>query len=447
VSFFDDVLQSNCLFQLRVSSITTRCNITTTFPESPELAPGVDFRINCDSVPGACDTDNSTDDTPPPPMAPIPVPSDFAIDPNVIVPPINLPVGINQPDAQANNTEESSAIDMDNMPTPPPLPMFIIGENLPVVPPVAQPMPPGFTPPESSISIIEISPNGSNAGGMEIVPQLIAPPLCEQDMFDVQPSLSQLSPSLIDLTVTWLERQPLPPPPPPTYFAIRYGPLVRQLVDDDRVLSDIVPGFETIVRTGQQSLDGLTFPDPTREINVSGLQRSSLLKVQICAIYDPNSEPFIQWDTVPSHRVDLAALDPFLELEDVKTESPSMMSPEDIQEATNEAIALAIGDAIESSVPSQTTQADEDQVEVPLVIVMGDDHQTAPSTLYWITVLAGLMLMMMTAVFVFLCLRRMCISRRRMVKVIEKEPKQFVFVTTPQMPPPTFNEVVKGPIV
>jgi hypothetical protein len=440
LSFFDDVLQSNCNFQMRISSISTRCNITTTFPEDPSLAPGVDFRINCDTMPGACD--NSTDDTPPPPMAPIPVPLDFAIDPDVIVPPINLPAGINQPDEQANNTEEIPAIDLDNMPTPPPLPLFIIGD-LPVVPPQAQPMPPGFVPPGSSISIIEISPNGSNVGGMQIVPQLVAPPLCEQDMFDVEPSLSELSPSLIDLTITWLERQPLPPPPPPTYFTIRYGPLVRLLVDDDREQSEIVPGFETIVRTGQQSLDGPAFPDPTREINVSGLQRNSLLKVQICAIYDPNSEPFIQWDTIPSHRVDLAALEPFLELEDAQTETPSISS-EEIIDATNEAIALANANTIDSSIPVQTTQTDEDQVEVPLIITVSLDNQNASSSLYWITVMAGLMLMMLTAVFVFVCLRRMCFGRRRMVNVVEKEPKSFVFVTTPQMPPPTFNEVVKG---
>jgi len=319
---------------------------------------------------------------------------------------------------------------------------------LPVVPPQVRPMPPGSNVPSgSSVSVIEVGPNGTRIDSVEIIPQLVAPPLCEQDMLDVQPSLSQLSPSLVDLAITWLERQPLPPPPPPTYFIIRYGPLVRQLVDDDRELAEIIPGYETLVRTGQQPLaDGPLIYDPTRQINVSGLQRSSLLKLQICAIYDPNSEPLIQWDQIPSHRVDLAALEPFLELEQTQTNSPSMSSA-DIQEAANEAIVLAIPNIIDGSSPSQTTDTTQDQVEVPLVIAVELDSQDAPSTLYWITVMAGLMLMILTAVLVFICLRRVCLSRRRMVKVVEKNPQHLVFVTTPQTPPPAFNDVVKIPMV
>jgi len=298
------------------------------------------------------------------------------------------------------------------------------------------------------VSVLEIAANGSGVQTMQIIPQLTAPPLCEQDMLDVQPAVSQMSPSLIDLSVTWLERQPLPPPPPPAYFIIRYGPLVRQLVDDDRTLAEIIPGYETFVRTGQQSSDasGPLLPDPTREINVSGLQRSSLLKLQICAIYDPNSEPLIQWATIPSHRVDLAALEPFLELENTQTFSP--MTSSDILDATNAAMGLAIGSPTDdSSGPSASTQIDQDQLEIPLVIAVEVDQNTS-STLYWITVMAGMMLLTMTALFVFICLRRMCHNRRRMVEVMDKQqPKSFIFVTTPPPPPPTFNEVMKVPIV
>jgi hypothetical protein len=438
VSFFEDVLKADCLFQMRLISSSTRCNTTTFYDEAPSLAPGVDFRINCDTVPGACSQENSTSSAPSP-VAPIPVPLVASIiDPDAVVPPVNLPKGISQPDQQVNNTDDISMIDM---PTPPPLPIFVISDNLPVVPSQSQPMPPG-----SSVSIIEISKNGSGVQSMEIIPQLVAPPLCEQDMLDVQPVLSPMSPSLIDLTITWLERQPLPPPPPPTYFIIRYGPLVRQLVDDDRKLDEIVPGYETFVRTGQQSLDGPILPDPTREINVSGLQRSSLLKLQICAIYDPNSEPLIKWDTIPSHRVDLAALEPFLELENTQTFSP--MTSTDIQNAANGAMGLAISNVgpLDPLDPSQPTQIDQDQVEVPVIIAVQTDPDTS-STLYWITIMAGMMLLMLTAFFVFICLRRMCRSRRRMVKIVDKEPKSMIFVTTPQPPPPAFNEVVKVPIV
>jgi len=251
---------------------------------------------------------------------------------------------------------------------------------------------------------------------------------------------------LIDLTITWLEHQALPPPPPATYFIIRYGPLIRQLVDDEKQ-PEIIPGYETFVRTGQQSVDGPLLVDPTREINVSGLQRSSLLKLQICAIYDPNSEPLIQWASVPSHRVDLAALEPFLELENTPTIAP--MSSADIEEAANNAMGIALGpltvDSASSS--SQATQTDQDQMEIPLIIEVQVDQDTS-STLYWITVMAAVMIMMLTGAFVFICLRRMCNSRRRMVKVnTDKEPKSFIFVTTPPPPPPTFNEVVKVPIV
>jgi len=428
LQFFDDVLQSNCLFHMQVSSLSTRCNTTTNYdPSSTAMVPGVDFRINCDSVKGACDNDNSSESsTPPAPMAPIPVPSSaVAADSDDFVAPMNLPPGINQPDEQLNSTDVST--DMDNMPTPPPLPLFLEGNQQFQVVPLAKPMSPG-----ASFSVIDVAPNGSGIQSVPINPQTVIPPLCEVDMLDVQPSTSPLSPSLIDLTVVWLERQPLPPPPPPTYFAIRYGPLIRQLVDDNRQEAEIIPGYETIVHTGQQSQGPPMMPDPTRQISISGTQRSSLLKLQICAIYDPNSEPMIQWDTVPSHRVDLAALEPFLELENTPT-IQSIPSVDDIQDALGMA--------------PQTTQTDtgnsNTEAESPLIIQVGVIDTNTSSTMYWMSVMAGLMLIMFTALLVFVCLRRVCNSRR-MVKVVKYEKPAVVVHTLP--PPPFVNEVVKVPL-
>jgi len=266
---------------------------------------------------------------------------------------------------------------------------------------------------------------------MAVIPQAMLPPLCDLDMLDVLPTLNPISQSLVDMTVVWLERQPLPPPPPPSYFSIRYGPTVRKLVDDDRQQSEIIPGYETFVRSGQQA--DRTLPDPTRQINIAGVQRSSLLKIQICAIFDANSEPLIQWDSVASHRIDLAALEPFLELENAPPSSA------DIQDA----LAAAMNVAAPPAPSPPSTQPTDDTVDVPVIITVGADPN-ALSAMYWISVLGGLTLMMLTAVLVFLCLRRLC-SSRRMVKYVEAK-KPTYFVNTVSAPPPTFNEVVKVPL-
>jgi hypothetical protein len=344
----------------------------------------------------------------------------------VVVPPLSfpgyLPPGIDQPDAKDSNGTGSS--DVDDMPTPPPLPLFIIGESQQAPGALnAQPIPPGG----ASISVINVAPNGTSVETMAIIPQAMLPPLCELDMLDVIPGPSPLSPSVVDLTVQWLERQPLPPPPPPSYFSIRYGPIVRNLVDDARQPSEIIPGYETIVRTGQQS----PLPDPTRQIAITGIQRNSLLKIQICAIFDPNSEMLIQWDTVQTRRIDLAALEPFLELENA--------SPADIQNAAAATINSAVPSVLDPAPPTQNINDD-----MPLIITVNADPDAA-STMYWITVLASVMLVILTAAFVFMCLRRTCNSRR-MVRYVEPKQKPMFIVNTIPAPPPTMNEVVKVPL-
>jgi hypothetical protein len=301
--------------------------------------------------------------------------------------------------------------------------LFIIGESQQVGAPNEQPMPPGM-----SVSVIDIAPNGTSIQTMDIVPQAMLPPLCDLDMLDVLPSLNPLSQSLVDLTVVWLERQPLPPPPPASYFTIRYGPTIRKLVDDDRQQNEIIPGYETIMRTGQQQL-GNSLPDPTRQINVSGIQRGSLLKIQICAIFDANSEPLIQWDSVSSHRIDLAALEPFLDLENTQP------SPVDIQDALAAAVNVGMPPA-PSPPPAQAT--DDDTVDVPIIIAVAVDPN-ASAAMYWISVMGGLTLMMLTAVLVFICLRRMCGSRR-MVKHLNTKAPMYI-VNTVSAPPPAINEV------
>jgi hypothetical protein len=417
LSFFQDVVQSNCLFQMRVISLTTRCNTTITYDDNSLVAPGIDFRISCGSIEGFCN-DTSTL-VPPSAEAPIPVPATTLVDSDALNLPGYLPPGISQPPENVSTGQD--------MPTPPPLPLFIIGESQQA--PNEQPMPPSSG---MSVSVIDIAPNGTSIQTME-VPQAMLPPLCDLDMLDVVPSLNPLSQSLVDLTVVWLERQPLPPPPPASYFTIRYGPTIRKLVDDDRQQNEIIPGYETIMRTGQQQL-GQSFPDPTRQINMSGIQRGSLLKIQICAIFDANSEPLIQWDSVSSHRIDLAALEPFLDLE---SNSPS---PVDIQDALAAAVNVAMPPA-PSPPPAQAT--DDDTVDVPVIIAVVNDPN-ASAAMYWISVMGGLTLMMLTAVLVFICLRRMCGSRRMVKHLKTKEP--MYFVNTVSAPPPTINEVVKVPL-
>jgi len=184
-------------------------------------------------------------------IAPAQPPADLPSNDFVIVPAISAPGFV--PSGIVPSQDGANLTDVD-IPTPPPLPFFP-DNSAPLMP-----MPPGPV-----ISIIS-SQNGS---GVQIVPinQQIEP-MCDQDMFDVQPAPSPLTSSLIDLTVSWLERQSLPGLPTPTYFTIRYGPMVRYLVDDGRQDYSIMPGYETIVRTGQQT-PGV--PDPTRHIDIPGL--------------------------------------------------------------------------------------------------------------------------------------------------------------------------------
>jgi len=445
LSFFDDVLQSDCVYHMRVVSISSRCNTTVYYGENSTV--GIDFPINCDSFPGACANSTNEDDDDDsetlPVMAPIPVPDTVSIDPDAVVPPLKLPEGIDEPDETSTPVEAP----VPEMPTPPPLPLFVIDENgdFPMAPPQEQPMPPG-----AGFSVVDFSPNGTGIENVQIAPRLIVPPLCEQDMFDVQPSVSTLSPSLIDLSVLWLERQPLPPPPPALYFVVRYGPLVRQLVDDNRQDDEIIPGYEMFMRTGQdQSPDLPMIPDPTRQINISGLQRSSLLKVQICAIYDIHSEPMLDWTSVSSHRIDLAALEPFLELETAQTDPP--MDSGEIQDLAN---ALIMQSLVDSQVPSQPVEptVEESEVAIPVVIAVDMKHGRSDDdddSYGWLAIVAGIMMVVMTAMIVFVCLRRTCNGGRRMVKVIDNDHhKHLVLVTSTQVPPPPFTtEMVKTPIV
>lgn len=340
----------------------------------------------------------------PPAQPPAELPSnDFVILPAISAPGF-VPSGIAPSDAG-----DFGNIDI---PTPPPVPFSVDG---------SAPMPP-----RPSISIID-SQNGS---GVQIVPinQQIEP-MCDQDMFDVQPAPNPLSSSLIDLTVSWLERQSLPALPTPTYFTIRYGPIVRYLVDDGRQDYSIMPGYETIVRTGQQT-PGV--PDPTRHIDIPGLPRQSLLKVQICAIYEPSTEPLIVWDTLPFRRIDLGALEPFLDLETPvdQTTSINMMPPVDPNNV----------------VPPISTDSDDSDAVAPLVIAVDSGiDQKWSNTFYWVFVMVGVLIILSTASLVFICLRRTCKSGQRSAKV-ESE-KVVYYVNAQPTPPPAFSEVVKVPPV
>jgi len=251
-------------------------------------------------------------------------------------------------------------------------------------------------------------------------------------MFDVQPSPNPVTQSVIDLTVIWLEHQPLPPLPTPLYFAIRYGPIIRYLVDDGHQTNDIMAGYETIVRTGQTPP---VTPDPTRHIDIPGMQRNSLMKMQVCALYDSTSEPTIQWDKVPSSRIDLAALEPFLEVDAISASSPpntpNAMIPPDSS-------MFQI-----SPIQQQPDTIPDNGQDVPFVITVGVDSG-ANSTIYWISVIAGVMIVISTAVLMFMCLRRSCkVGRRGKHMKDHKEEKVVYYVNSQPLPPPTFNDVVK----
>jgi hypothetical protein len=337
-----------------------------------------------------------------------------------------MPPGVDNPE-EVNTTDSSS--DMAEMPTPPPLPLFIIGESN-QDPDAPQPIPSG-----GRVSVIDISPNGTDMETMEVIPQTLLPPLCELEMIDVQPVLSQLSTSLIDMKVMWLERQVLPAPPPPTYFAIRYGPIIRRLVDDDRQPTEIIAGYESITRTVQSPGEMPFLPDPVREINISTIQRGSLLKIQICAIFDPVTEPLIQWDDVHSRRIDLAALEPFLDFEDNQPQSMDM-DPTQMQTG-----------AIDSPVftpdaPSQIQSISDETVDVPLLIAVNVESKTNATT-YWMSVIAALLLIILTLMLILVFLRRMCGTRRHMYKIKDDKPMMIVSTVPHKL---TINETVKVPL-
>jgi len=320
--------------------------------------------------------------------------------------------------------------------------LFIIGqsEQAPKAP-VAEAMP------GESISIVDLSPNGTGAETMAIIPQAMLPPLCDLEMIDVQPSVSPLSTSVIDLQVQWLERQPLPARPPPLYFTIRYGPIIRKLVDDNSEPLDIIPGYETIFRTVPKVPEMPMLPDPTREMNITGVQRGSLLKIQICAVFDPNSEPLVQWDSALTNRIDLAALEPFLEAEQAALQTTTDMSPLDIQDA--EAIDMSPVAPVLIPVEPAIQGSNDEIDDVPPLVIAVDVEQKSSPAVYWLTVTAGVLLMVLTAMLVFAFLRRACNSRR-LVKGLPMHEKQMVIVNTlptfTKFPPPSFNEVVKVPL-
>jgi hypothetical protein len=468
LSFNDDMLKSDCFVQMRVSAISTRCNTTVDYEEDFAHAPGVDFRINCDTIPDAC-TDDSTDSNetmiadPPTELAPIPIPTSIEIDPDVVVPPLNppghMPPGIDEP---SNSTAEGQEpiLDPANAPTPNPWPLFIIGQGN------EGPLDMQPVPPVGRVSIIDLAPNGTDVMTMAVIPGGMLPPMCDLEMIDAQPNLSEMSSSVIDLKVMWLERQPLPPPPPASYFVIRYGPIIRRLVDDDREPNEIIPGYETIVRTGQALSEMPFLPDPTREINITGVQRSSLLKIQICAIYDPASEALIQWEFVNSRRIDLAAIEPFLDFEapaagpmTPMVPPPDMgpidmvppMDPMDLDNG-NSGISgidlVSTGDMGMSDMGPPITPMDPNTdgvdpgmhpVDVPILVQLKVEHKSTPMA-YWVTVLTCLLLMILTVMLIFVFLRRMCVSHRQ-VKALHHLEKPMVIVTTPVTKPCTVDTI------
>jgi len=385
--FPDKVLKSNCLFQLQLSSIDTACNTSTTFDPASKSTPSVTFRLNCDTVDNACQNTTAVADV----AAPVPTPSITIINTDFIHETLQVPDGIPPGINIGDNPTTQNTTDAFVMPPPP---LFVIGDDLSL-----------------GVSVIEVQ-NGSNVQIVPVNSQNMLQPMCELDMFDVQPAPNPASSQLIDLTISWLERQPLPALPTPNYFDIRYGPIVRNLVQDDKQNLDIIPGYETIMRTGDPS----GVQDPTRHIVITGLQRNSLIKFQICAIYDRASEVLIQWPTVKGRRLDLAALEPFLELEPSNPRNiPPPQQPINIPQGVQ-------------------TEDPNDDVQGPVVIIV-DDNKT-PNTFYWLSVVAAVLLILATALVVFTCLTRTCHSQRRKdSKVIEKDQNAIYFVDTEKLSP------------
>jgi len=97
----------------------------------------------------------------------------------------------------------------------------------------------------------------------------------------------------------------------PAYFLVRYGPVLRRLVEDTRRPRRIIPGYENVVRAGRPTgMQRLLEAPLEREIKITDVPRNSLIAVQVCAIYDSNIEKMMLWDVIPSQYVDLMALEP-----------------------------------------------------------------------------------------------------------------------------------------
>jgi len=269
------------------------------------------------------------------------------------------------------------------------------------------------------------------------------PAICDIDTLDVQPSPSILGPSLIDLAVSWLERNP-GSQYTPSYFIVRYGPIVRTLVEDGRRPHKIIPGLETIVRTGTPSMNAPFLQgQPERQIRVMGVPKASLISFQVCAIYDPNIEHLISWDVVQSQHVDLIALqsssDPNVQIGQLPKGSITSLAPL----ATDES-PLSATPADESSLPSSnidlmpasddqngdgsmtSDQGDADQT-VPIVVQVGLIDSGRSVATFWLMVIGGILLALVTAIAAYTLILRLFSKRG----LDEKKSKIASFPTVP----------------
>lgn len=150
---------------------------------------------------------------------------------------------------------------------------------------------------------------------------------------------------------------------------------------------------------------------------------------------------------MPSHRVDLAALEPFLEFENAGPSPSSDLNPIDIQDGAAAAVNMFPIPPVMQPVPvsSAQTNSNSDEVVDGTLVIAVDVDQKSPSATYWLTVLAGVLLTILTAMLVLTFLRRLCNTRRQFKRMCMHE-KPMVIVKTVTPPPPAINEVMKVPL-
>jgi len=462
LAFLNDVVKSDCLFQMRISALATRCNTTTYFDSNgganQDSTVGVDFRINCRTAEGY-DCGNSVESKPPFIMIQ-PADESFVAPPAV------------------------------NMPIPPPVPTQIRSGNetasSPIVPEGAftisqLPQPEMHQPSNADGPSVTIGSGNINMHQLlidylAINSQIPIPTSCDVETIDVQPSPSMLGPGMVDLTVSWLEKNPMAPRAP-SYFVVRYGPIVRTLIEDSRRPHRIIAGHENIVRTGVQPTASqfsqqIGGHQPERRVKINGVPKSGLLSFQVCAMYDVNSEPLIAWDMVSSQHIDLIALQTPSNNEN---NIQSILLPNGVITslaplATDESPLTAGGggsidggSSMIAIIPSSNNDAvnnnnngdnaalkkdengdsndddDDDQSAPPVVVKIGLINASQPMNTFWPILVGGVFLALVTAFMVFLFILRLWMKRgpgEKKEKITYLPSVPIAMITKPHIQPP-----------